>query len=344
MPTRPWRWRKPCSAPPRRPRPARASPASPAAAGNGPGGRAADAPARRGPRGRPFAPAMETRIRILAPEALPAVFPGMAPAGPCPAWPGCWSAPPMAPACRAAGAGRAATRAAPAGVMVPPEHAGGTAVIFRLTIPAATPACAGRGRLAARTRFARVTPGASARWSMAMMPARAGHRRRACASVNAWNGCRLRLRPQPHVGRGSACVTPWPATEPASRCPPIPAPAEAARQGRGVRWPRPAGPSVSALPGCVPVVGGRYRFRGRWTARWRDGPRRGRIAHVLRCRHRASLRTYYAPGRAERLDRSMRASWRKMASPSTSARMWGNRTASFPPLGARVVAWSHSRG
>ncbi len=89
----------------------------------------ADSPARRGPRAGPFAPAMETRIRILAPEALPASFPAWPPPGP--ALHGRMLVRTAdGAACRAAGAGRAATRAAPAGVMVPPEHAGGTAVIF----------------------------------------------------------------------------------------------------------------------------------------------------------------------------------------------------------------------
>ncbi|MBW8269614.1 VOC family protein [Caldovatus aquaticus] len=81
----------------------------------------------------PRAPAMETRVRILTPEGLARVLPGMAP----PALPA------MAgmvlrtadgnAAVRRLLAGlplRAAPEAAAGGLMVPPEHAGGAAVVF----------------------------------------------------------------------------------------------------------------------------------------------------------------------------------------------------------------------
>lgn len=77
----------------------------------------------------PFAPAMETRVRVLAEESLPAVLPGMtAPASPFMA----------GMVIRTEDGGAAArqvlagipTRAAPAGLMVPPEHAAGAAVVF----------------------------------------------------------------------------------------------------------------------------------------------------------------------------------------------------------------------
>ncbi len=87
------------------------------------------APGAAGPR----SPAMATRVRILAPEALPRVLPGVAP----PALP---AAAAMAGMVLRTGDGNAAarrvlaglpTRAAPGnGLLVPPEHAGGAAVVF----------------------------------------------------------------------------------------------------------------------------------------------------------------------------------------------------------------------
>jgi hypothetical protein len=76
----------------------------------------------------PDSPTMETRIRILPPEALPRVLPGVtAPALPFLA----------GLVIRTGDAGAAARallrdllREAPDGAMVPPEHAGGAAVIF----------------------------------------------------------------------------------------------------------------------------------------------------------------------------------------------------------------------
>jgi hypothetical protein len=77
----------------------------------------------------PFAPAMETRVRVLAEESLPAVLPGVA----------AQASPFMAGMVIRTEDGAAAarqvltgipTRAAPAGLMVPPEHAAGAAVVF----------------------------------------------------------------------------------------------------------------------------------------------------------------------------------------------------------------------
>jgi hypothetical protein len=77
----------------------------------------------------PFAPVMETRVRILTEAALPSVLPGVsAPASPFMA----------GMVIRTADGGAAARRLlsglptveAPAGVMVPPAFAAGTAVVF----------------------------------------------------------------------------------------------------------------------------------------------------------------------------------------------------------------------
>jgi len=77
----------------------------------------------------PFAPVMETRVRVLAEEALASVLPGVAaPASPFMA----------GMVIRTEDGGAAArlvlqgipTRAAPAGLMVPPEFAAGAAVLF----------------------------------------------------------------------------------------------------------------------------------------------------------------------------------------------------------------------
>ena len=77
----------------------------------------------------PKAPALETRVRVLTPEALASVLPGVTPpASPCMA----------GMMVRTADGGASArrilagipTREAPEGIMVPPEYAAGAALIF----------------------------------------------------------------------------------------------------------------------------------------------------------------------------------------------------------------------
>jgi hypothetical protein len=77
----------------------------------------------------PKAPALETRVRVLTPEALGSVLPGVVP----PASP-CMAGMVVRTADSAASARRILsgipTREAPEGIMVPPEHAAGAALIF----------------------------------------------------------------------------------------------------------------------------------------------------------------------------------------------------------------------
>jgi hypothetical protein len=77
----------------------------------------------------PKAPALETRVRVLTPEALAIVLPGVAP----PASP-CMAGMVVRTADGAASARRILsgipTREAPEGIMVPPEFAAGAAIIF----------------------------------------------------------------------------------------------------------------------------------------------------------------------------------------------------------------------
>ncbi|MCA3413970.1 MAG: VOC family protein, partial [Roseomonas sp.] len=77
----------------------------------------------------PKAPALETRVRVLTPEALGSVLPGVVP----PASP-CMAGMVVRTADGAASARRILagipTREAPEGIMVPPEHAAGAALIF----------------------------------------------------------------------------------------------------------------------------------------------------------------------------------------------------------------------
>jgi hypothetical protein len=77
----------------------------------------------------PKAPALETRVRVLTPEALGAVLPGVVPQ----------ASPFMAGMVVRTGDGAASarrilaglpTREAPEGIMVPPEYAAGAALIF----------------------------------------------------------------------------------------------------------------------------------------------------------------------------------------------------------------------
>jgi hypothetical protein len=77
----------------------------------------------------PKAPALETRVRVLTPEALAIVLPGVAPpASPCMAGMVVRTADGAASARRIL-AGMPA-REAPEGIMVPPEFAAGAAIIF----------------------------------------------------------------------------------------------------------------------------------------------------------------------------------------------------------------------
>ncbi len=170
-----------------------------------------------------------------------------------------------------------------------------------------------------------------------MMPARAGHRRRACASVMPGPAA-ASPSTTAACGRGSACVTPWPATEPASRCPPIPAPGRSCPARPGCSMAAPGRALSIALPGCC-----RWSAAGTASAAGGPqggvtGPRRGRIAHVLRCRHR-------------RLAPHLLRAWPRRAARPFHARFLaedglafdigahvGDRTASFRRLGARVVA------
>jgi hypothetical protein len=77
----------------------------------------------------PKAPALETRVRVLTPEALASVLPGVTP----PASP-CMAGMMVRTADGAASARRILagipTREAPEGIMVPPEYAAGAALIF----------------------------------------------------------------------------------------------------------------------------------------------------------------------------------------------------------------------
>ncbi len=77
----------------------------------------------------PKAPALETRVRVLTPEALASVLPGVVP----PASP-CMAGMVVRTADGAAAARRILagipTREAPEGIMVPPEYAAGAALIF----------------------------------------------------------------------------------------------------------------------------------------------------------------------------------------------------------------------
>jgi hypothetical protein len=77
----------------------------------------------------PKAPALETRVRVLTPEALESVLPGvMPPASPCMAGMVVRTADGAASARRILAG--IPTREAPEGIMVPPEFAAGAAIIF----------------------------------------------------------------------------------------------------------------------------------------------------------------------------------------------------------------------
>jgi hypothetical protein len=77
----------------------------------------------------PKAPALETRVRVLTPEALASVLPGVVPpASPCMAGMVVRTADGAASARRIL-AGMPA-REAPEGIMVPPEFAAGAAIVF----------------------------------------------------------------------------------------------------------------------------------------------------------------------------------------------------------------------